>query len=138
MFFLSAQPVTGPDEYGAPPAWIGGPWPGVIFLTGSLALLLWIGLTIPLLLIGLHALRWFARGQRLRSVAWVTAWTTGLMLMTLVFQAQNVPPIPYTGPAILSWGELPVCAGFLLLGGVMVRLLACTRLATRGTTGARG
>jgi hypothetical protein len=36
---------------------------------------------------------------------------------------QISPTLPYTGPTIVSWGELPVSAGFLALGAVMIALL---------------
>jgi hypothetical protein len=134
-FLLSIQPVTVPDDYGA--FWVPEPWSGVLWVGAALGLLLWLGLTIPLLLIGLRSLRWFARGRRLDGVVWVAAWITGIALMLLVIAAQNVPPVPYTGPAIVSWGELPVCAGFLVMGGVMTRTIpqaAGTRSAVRGWT----
>lgn len=103
----------------------------MLWAAGALGFLLWLGLTIPLLLIGLRAFHWFARGTRPLSVAWVTAWTAGLALMLLVVVAQNVPPVPYTGPAMVSWSELPICAAFLALGGVMTRIPPRTHPAVR-------
>jgi hypothetical protein len=43
--------------------------------------------------------------------------------MALVNYAHISPYSPYTGPTIVSWGELPVSAGFLVLGAVMIALL---------------
>ena len=133
-FLLSVQPVTVPDDYGA--FWVPEPWSGVLWAAGAVGLLVWLGLTIPLLLIGLRSLRWFARGTRLRALAFVTAWTTGLALMLLVIEVQNVPPVPYTGPAIVSWAELPVCAGFLMLGALMTWAIPQTHPVQKSTAGA--
>ncbi len=131
VFLLSIQPVPVPDDYGG--FLVPEPWSGVLWGAGAVGFLLWLGLTIPLLLIGLRSLRWFARGGRRRSIAWVTAWTSGLALMLLIFVAQNVPPVPYMGRAIVSWGELPICAGFLVLGGIMTWLIPRARLAVSTT-----
>jgi hypothetical protein len=117
-FLLSVQQVRVPDDYGA--WWVPEPWSGVLWGAGALGLLVWLGLALPLLVLGLSWLRWFARGTRLRSAAWLTAWLCGLALMALIAGVQNVPPVPYTGPAIVSWAELPLAAALLVLGAVMV------------------
>jgi hypothetical protein len=47
----------------------------------------------------------------------------GIVLMALVNYVHISPYSPYTGPTIVSWGELPVSAGFLVLGAAMIALL---------------
>jgi hypothetical protein len=121
-FLLSTQRVTIPDDYGGGLS-LGQPWSGVVFLAAGLALLIWLWLAVPVLVVGWHRLGWFRRGSRRRAVAWAAAWATGVTLAGLALLAQDVPPVTYLGPALVSWGELPVCAGFLVVGVVMTWIL---------------
>ena len=69
------------------------------------------------------ALHRVARGRHLWQVAWAGAVAAGIVLIALVNYVHVSPYLPYTGPTIVSWGELPVSAGFLVLGALMIALL---------------
>jgi hypothetical protein len=72
--------------------------------------------------------------------AWTGAWIAGVALMFVaVWWSQDSPRAIYTcghsataswcslneyGPAVVQWGELPLCAAFLALGAVVTWTLA--------------
>jgi hypothetical protein len=93
----------------------------------------WV-LTLGLILIlGVVYFHRVAPGRHLWQVAWVGTVAAGVALIALMADMQISPTLPYTGPTIVSWGELPVSAGFLALGAVMIALLrkmaeCCTRV----------
>jgi hypothetical protein len=87
-------------------------------------------LTVPVLVAGIAHLG--PREQRL----WAGVWVAGLPLMVLIkVLADNLPErttcgadgcgvVSYVGPAVVNWSELAICAGFLVLGVLMYRILA--------------
>jgi hypothetical protein len=106
---------------------------GVLALIAGLA---WLVLPLPALVGGFIRL---GRRQRnwLFAVGWVGAWVAGCYLMRLATLWSDYPggSLNYTctqggsscsvsGPAVVSWGELAICAAWLVLGAVMTRILA--------------
>ena len=75
-------------------------------------------------------------GNWLRAAAWAGAWIAGVALLAQAgawgiypeqicpnsYQNSMVCPIP--SPAVVSWGELSICAAWLVLGAVMTWILA--------------
>jgi hypothetical protein len=94
-----------------------------------------LALPIPALIAGFIRLRGWRPRSWLRMAAWAGAWIAGF---ALIYQAgvwgnypancpaiggpQNCPAIG--SPAVVSWGELGICAAWLVLGAVMTRILA--------------
>ncbi|HXW43657.1 MAG TPA: hypothetical protein VEL03_02645 [Streptosporangiaceae bacterium] len=102
----------------------------------SIANWAWLALTLPVLIAGFIRLRGWRRGNWLRASAWAGTWIAGAALMAQAnawgqypegscpnsYQNGLVCPIP--SPAVVSWGELPVCAAWLVLGAVLTWILA--------------
>ena len=94
-----------------------------------------LALPIPALIAGFIRLRGWRPRSWLRIAAWAGAWIAGFALM---YQAEiwgnypaNCPAIGGPGncpaigsPAVVSWGELGICAAWLVLGAVMTSILA--------------
>jgi hypothetical protein len=93
--------------------------------------LTWFVLPLPALVGGFIRL---GRRQRnwLFAVGWVGALAAGCYLIRLAAVWSDYPPgsINYSacctvsGPAVVSWGELAICAAWLALGAVMTWILA--------------
>jgi len=113
-----ADPFSGLQD---PPAWTrissgAGSWIDVV---GAVAFLPWLLVSVPVLILGLRCLS-AALG---RAIWWKVAWTcavgAGVVLAVLIDIAFNYPP-PYISSArAVSWGELAVTVGFLLLAIIM-------------------
>jgi hypothetical protein len=71
------------------------------------------------------------------AVAWAGPWAAGLVLMYLAYIWGQYPSADLTQtcvqgdcslnfgePAVVSWGELGICAAWLVLAAVMTRILA--------------
>jgi hypothetical protein len=110
--------------------------PRVIIAVGTLAVVVWMLLAIPVLVAGLARFRRRESRDGIRRYAWIGIWIAGvaLMVMALVaassWLAGNGPvlptegsTLPSPGPAV-SWGELPICAAWLALGALMTWILA--------------
>jgi hypothetical protein len=124
-FFATTKPYTNSVFWLSD--WNGEPW--AVSLPAGLAAMAWLVLPLPMLVAGYARLR----GRGLRVAAWVGAWAAGSELMHLAFVWSDYPGrIPqicgHYGcvlrskvylPAIVSWGELRVCAVWLVLGAVM-------------------
>jgi hypothetical protein len=126
------------------------PWPGIdLGLVGwaevpvtvkiviALAIFVLCAGLIPAPIAGLIRLRGWRRGNWLRAAAWAGAWIAGVALMFLasvwgqypVDSCPNSPgavpsQCPYGSPAVVSWGELPICGAWLLLGILMTWILS--------------
>jgi len=96
-------------------------WPGepqVIIAVAMVALPVWALLSGPLLVAGFVRLR----GWRLRAAGWAGSWLAGLALMK---QTADFASAGEGGAhAVLSVGEMAICAAWLALGGVMTWILA--------------
>jgi hypothetical protein len=90
--------------------------PAAVQIAALLALVAWLALPLPVFIVGFIRLRGWRRANWLRAVAWAGAWTTGAVLLLLARAWGNSPGV--------SWGELPICAAWLLLGAVMTWILA--------------
>jgi hypothetical protein len=96
-------------------------WPGepqVIIDVGVIAEVAWVLLAVPLLFAGFVRLR----GWRLRAAGWAGSWLAGLALMN---QTADFASSGEGGAhAVLSVGEMAICAAWLALGGAMTWILA--------------
>jgi len=91
---------------------------------------------IPAPIAGFIRLRGWRRGNWLRATAWAGAWIAGLALFWLSNwwgryplnscpnRPLTAPQCPYGSPAVVSWGELPLCAAWLVLAVLMTWVLA--------------
>jgi hypothetical protein len=117
------------------PAWVGEP--GMIGDAAGWGAVIWLVLTIPVLAVGLVRLGRAKPRDETRRTAWVCTWIAGVVLMWLAaVWGQDTPRPTYTcsppgdcalnayGPAVVTWGELPLCAAFLALGAVVTWVLA--------------
>jgi hypothetical protein len=137
--------ITGYDFYITTKPWdpdlgIQG-WstdPVAVQITIVLAFTAFLALPVPALVAGFIRLRGWRRGNWLRATAWASAWIAGVALAALasawsqyplhscrnMAQTAVPPQCPYGSPAVVSWGELAVCAAWLVLGAVMTWILA--------------
>src|SRR6266567_2103847 len=129
-FVVSAQQLNSSDS--GVPSWAGEP--RVLEAGAELGATAWILLTIPVLVVTLVRLGRRKPFSGIRLAAWVGAWIADVALMLLAeWWSQASPRATYTcghsadsswcsmnefGPAIVIWGELPLCAAFLALGAV--------------------
>ena len=105
------------------PTWIPSWLSYIMWLAGFLGAVPWVLLLGLILILGVVHFRSVALGRHLWQVAWIGAVAAGIVLTALVNYVHISPYSPYTGPTIVSWGELPVSAGFLVIGAVMITLL---------------
>jgi hypothetical protein len=107
--YISADVIgTGFIGYSAGPAGVQ--------IVAVLALVAWVALPLPVSIAGLIRLLGWHRGRWLRAVAWAVAWIAGAVLLGLARSWGNT--------AAVSWGELAICAAWLVLGGAMTWILA--------------
>jgi len=90
--------------------------PAAVQIVAVLALAAWVALPLPVFFAGFIRLRGWRPANWLRAVAWAGAWIAGAVLLKLAQALGN--------SAGVSWGELAVCAAWLLLGAVMTWILA--------------
>jgi hypothetical protein len=129
-FFITTKPYTDSDFW--IPQW--STEPSVIVIAGLLAVVAWLVLPIPVLIAGFVRLRGWRQDRWLRAAAWVVALAAGFELMRLAYVWSEYPATQTCGkdgcsmsdygPAVVSWGELAICAGWLALGAAMARMLA--------------
>jgi hypothetical protein len=114
------------------PCWVGEP--GAAVNAGYLGAAAWLVLAIPALAAGLIRFN----GLATPVLAWSGAWIAGVALMVAVARWQTSAPAVWACSgnqgcslagyryAVVSWGELPICAAWLALGAVMMLMLART------------
>ena len=147
MLWVTAGAVgTGYDFYITTKPWPGSNleipgWstdPVVVQITLVLAIIAFLALPVPALVAGFIRLRGWRRGNWLRTAAWAGAWIAGIGLSVLAgawgqyplhscphMPQGGIPPqCPYGSPAVVSWGELAICAPWLVLGAVLTWILA--------------
>jgi hypothetical protein len=120
-FYITTQPWT--MEVGIQ-GWSTDPL--AVQITLGLALAAWLVLPVPVLIAGFIRLRGWRPRNWLRAAAWAGAWIAGFGLLYLsAVWAEYPGNSPATsGPAVVSWAELPICAAWLVLGGVVTWILA--------------
>jgi hypothetical protein len=137
FFLASTQPYENARI--VVPAWIPGSLADVYVITGALAATLWLVLPIPVLIAGF--VRLCGSGPRnwlpAALCAWVGVWAAGFALMIQAAVWGEYPArdtthtcfhgqgcvINYGEPAVVSWGELAICAAWVALGVVMTWIL---------------
>ncbi len=90
--------------------------PAAVQIAAVLALGAWLALPLPVGIAGLIRLRGWRPANWLRAAAWAGAWIAGAALLRLAQAWGNSPGV--------SWGELPICAAWLVLGALMTSILA--------------
>jgi hypothetical protein len=134
FFYVTTKPWPGPDLGIA--RWAEIPVPLQIVI--ALATIALCAALIPVPIAGFIRLRGWRRGNWLRAAAWAGAWIAGVALYLLASSweqyplhschnppATAVPPqCPFGSPAVVSWGELQICAAWLVLGTLMTWILA--------------
>lgn len=85
-------------------------------IAAVLALAVWVALSISIPIAGFIRLRGWRSANWLRAAAWAGAWIAGAALLKLAQALGNSPGV--------SWGELAVCAAWLVLAAVMTWILA--------------
>ena len=97
--------------------------PAAVQIVAVLASVAWLALPLPVLIAGFIRLRGWRPANWLRTAAWAGAWIAGAALLVLARAGGNSPEV--------GWGELPVCAAWLVLGAVMTWILAVPALKSR-------
>ena len=118
--------------------------PAAVQIVAVLASVAWLALPLPVLIAGFIRLRGWRPANWLRTAAWAGAWIAGAALMAQAsvwgqypeqscpnMYSQNGLVCPIPSPAVVSWGELPICAAWLVLGAVMTWILAVPALNSR-------
>jgi hypothetical protein len=132
-FYITTKPYTWADVGIGIAGWSTDPV--AVQIAVVLATAASLALPIPALIAGFIRLRGWRPRSWLRLAAWAGAWIAGF---ALIYQATvwgnypaNCPAIggpencPAIGsPAVVSWGELGICAAWLVLGAVMTWILA--------------
>jgi hypothetical protein len=121
IFFLSTQPVTIPDDWGAQaPAWLG-----VIAALAVFGYLPWLVYPVPLLIAGIVHVRRAAPGSWRWLAAWAGAVAAGMVLEALVatHAGFHFPSPVYTGLGRVSWVALGESFGFVAVGAAMIRIV---------------
>jgi hypothetical protein len=134
IFYVTTKPYTGADQNLGIVGWAATPVPLQIVV--ALAIAAWCGLPVPVLIAGFIRLRGWRRGNWFRAAAWAGAWIAGVAPLgasrCLGEYPQDCPngplaPLlqcPFGSPAVVSWGELPICAAWLVLGAMLTWILA--------------
>ena len=132
-FYITTKPFTWADVSLGIEGWSADP--EAVRIVVVLVTVIWLALPIPVLIAGFTRLRGWPPGNRFRAVAWAGAWIAGFALgyqadvwgdypakCPAIGGPQNCPAIG--SPAVVSWGELGICAAWLVLGAVMTWILA--------------
>jgi hypothetical protein len=124
FFYITTKPYTWAGVNLGIEGWSTDP--EAVRIAVFLAIVAWLALPIPVLIAGFIRLRGWRPGNWFRAAAWAGAWIAGFALM---YQAGvwgeypgNSPAIG--SPAVVSWGELAICAAWLVLGAVLTWILA--------------
>jgi hypothetical protein len=115
IFYATTRPYISADIIGT--GIIGfSAGPAAVQIAAVLASAAWLALPLPVLIAGIIRLRGWRPANWLRTAAWAGAWIGGGALLWLASAWGNSPGV--------SWGELPICAAWLVLGAVMTWILA--------------
>ena len=130
-FYLTTTPWTGykgslfPTDNWTP-----------LMIVLALAFIILFTALISVPVAGLIRLRGWRRDRWLRAAAWAGTWIASVALLAESNAWGNYPEqfcpnsyqngmvCPVPSPAVVSWGELPICAAFLVLGSLMTWILA--------------
>ena len=130
-FYITTKPYTWADVSLGIEGWSTDPV--AVQIAVVLATAASLALLIPALIAGFIRLRSCRPRNWLRMAEWAGAWIAGF---ALIYQSEawgnypaNCPAIadncPAIGsPAVVSWGELGICAAWLVLGSLMTWILA--------------
>ncbi len=131
-FYSTTKPFTWADVDLGIQRWSTDP--EAVRIAVFLATIAWLALPIPVLIAGFIRLRGWRPGNWFRAAAWAGAWIAGFALMYQAFGPWGTYPgspgcpcvgMPRIGsPAVVSWGELAICAAWLVLGAVLAWILA--------------
>jgi hypothetical protein len=132
-FYITTKPYTWADVSLGIEGWSTDP--EVVRIAVVLATAASLALPLPVLIAGFIRLRGWRPRSWLRIAAWAGAWIAGFALMyraeiwgnysancPAIGGPENCPAI--SSPAVVSWGELGICAAWLVLGAVMTWILA--------------
>jgi hypothetical protein len=134
IFYVTTKPYTVADQNLGIVGWAA--IPVALQIVVALAIAAWCALLVPVPIAGFIRLRGWRRANWLRAAAWAGAWPAGVALLALAGvwgqYPQNCPngPLapqpqcPFGSPAVVSWGELAICAAWLVLGAVLTQILA--------------
>jgi hypothetical protein len=115
IFYATTHPYSSADIDGT--GILGyNAGPAAVQIGAVLALVTWMALPLPVLIAGFLKLRGWRPARWLRAAGWASTWIAGAALLWLVFAWGNSPGV--------SWGELLICAAWLLLGAVITWVLA--------------
>jgi hypothetical protein len=122
-FYATTNPYSSADIIGT--GIIGfSAGPAAVQIAAVLASVAWLALPLPVLIAGFIRLRGWRPANWLRAAAWAGVWIAGAALLLLARAWGDSPE------NVVSWGELPICAAWLVLGAVMTWILA---LPARGS-----
>jgi hypothetical protein len=123
-FYITTKPYTWADVSIGIYGWSTDPV--AVQIAVVLAYAASLALPIPVLIAGFIRLRGWRPRSWLRIAAWAGAWIAGFALMYQGGVWGNYPAnCPAIGsPAVVSRGELGICAAWLVLGAVMTSILA--------------
>jgi hypothetical protein len=136
LFYNTTKPFTWADVTSGTEIEGLSAYPVAVQDVVSVAKWAWLALPLPVFIAGFTRLRGWRPGNWLRVSAWAGAWIAGTALMAQAsvwgqypegscpnsYQNGMVCPIP--SPAVVSWGELPICAAWMVLGAMMTWILA--------------
>jgi hypothetical protein len=134
FFYITTKPWTAADQNLGIVGWAATPVALQIVI--ALATIAWYAPLIPAPIAGFIRLRGWRRGNWLRAAAWAGAWIAGVALLlqasvleqypldSCPHRPPTAPQCPFGSPAVVSWGELAICAAWLVLGAVMTWILA--------------
>lgn len=132
FFYITTKPWTGIDL--GIEGWSADPV--ALQIAVVLAIAAWLALPIPTVIAGFIRLRGWRPANWLRAAAWAGAWVAGVALLSQASvwgqypldscpnRPLTAPQCPIGSPAVVSWGELAICAVWLVLGAVMTWILA--------------
>jgi hypothetical protein len=132
-FYITTKPFNWADVSLGIEGWSADPV--AVQIAVVLATVASLALPIPLLIAGFVRFRGWPPRSWLRVAAWAGAWIAGFALIyeaevwgeypakcPAIGGSENCPAIG--SPAVVSWGELGICAAWLVLGAVMTWILA--------------
>jgi hypothetical protein len=117
IFYATTNNYISADIIGTGIIGIGA-GPAAVQIAAVLASAAWLALPLPVLIAGFIRLRGWRPANWLRAAAWAGAWIAGAALLRQAFAWGHSPL------NVVSWGELPICAAWLVLGAVMTLILA--------------